>query len=293
MVSALEAHGLGKRYRLRALGAARPRPDRRGGQHHRARRAERVGQVDPHPRRGSASSGRREGSSGPGRRPGPTARRPSPVGYVPQAPSLYRGLTVDDHIAFAADCGPASIAPTRRRLSRRSLHPARLPRRRAVWGPAGAGRAGARARHAGAGPPPRRAAGEPRPARPARVPPGPRRGRPRGGRDRAALVTRHHRHRAGLRQAHRAGRGPLAPGRLDRRGDRRPPVVEGARAAPRSGRTRRRDVPGGQPASGCRSFGRGVDPGRAAPRHSRRSSSATSRRDARAHGRSDRAKAAA
>ena len=90
--------------------------------------------------------------------------------------------------------------------ARRPRHPAHLPRRRAVWGTAGAGRAGARARGAGAGPPPRRAAGQPRSAGASRVPARPDRRGPRRRLDRAPVVARHHRHRAGLRPAARPRR---------------------------------------------------------------------------------------
>ena len=128
------------------------------------------------------------------------------IGYVPQAPSLYRELTVDEHVTLAMTLRPGfDPALARRRLDDLDI-PLDVARRRAVGRTAGAGRAGARTGGAGAGPPPRRAAGEPRPARASRVPARAGRRRPRRRLDRAALVARHHRHRAGLRPAARAGR---------------------------------------------------------------------------------------
>ncbi len=169
------------------------------------------------------------------------------IGYVPQAPSLYRELTVDEHVALADSLRPGfDTAMARRRLDDLDI-PLDVAGRRAVRRPAGAGRAGARARRAGAGPPPRRAAGQPRPAGAPRVPPRAGRRRPRRWCDRPPVVARHHRHRAGVRPAARARwrarrcstcRSP-APSRSI-------VVIDAAGASPRSFRpaARRRDLPG-------------------------------------------------
>ena len=164
------------------------------------------------------------------------------TGYVPQQPSLYRELTIADHLAFAATHRPGFDASLARRLPRRPLDPARFPRRPAVWGTAGAGGAGARAGDAGAGPAPRRAAREPRPAGAARVPAGPRRRGAGERRDGAALVARDHRHRAGLRPPDRAGRRAVAARGVDRRRDRRP-LRRGRRRGRPARRGGDRDVP--------------------------------------------------
>ena len=77
------------------------------------------------------------------------------IGYVPQAPSLYRELTVDEHVAMAR-LAPAGLRHGARAASaRRSRDPAHVARRRAVGWTAGAGRAGARAGGARTGPSPR------------------------------------------------------------------------------------------------------------------------------------------
>ena len=155
------------------------------------------------------------------------------IGYVPQAPSLYRELTVDEHVRMAKTLRPRfDPAIARRRLDDLDI-PLDVARRRAVRRTAGAGRAGARARGPGAGPAARRAAGQPRPAGPPRVPPRAGRGRPRRRRDRAAVVARHHRHRAGMRPAARPGRRHDAPRPVDRGRHRRAP-------GDRRGRRRRR-----------------------------------------------------
>ena len=54
------------------------------------------------------------------------------VGYVPQSPSLYRDLTIADHITLAGDAPRRLRRRHGRALRRAAVDPARRPRRRAV-----------------------------------------------------------------------------------------------------------------------------------------------------------------
>ena len=129
---------------------------------------------------------------------------------------------------------------------------------------------------ASAGPPPRRAAGEPRSAGASRVPARPRRRGPGRWLDGAAVVARHHRHRAGVRPAARPRRravlldlsiaGAIAEHSRGRRG-RAGRDDAGDRAARSSASSR------GRPASGSASSAATAPA--AGRRRSRRSCSAT------------------
>ena len=196
------------------------------------------------------------------------------IGYVPQAPSLYRELTVAEHVRMAKTPAAGLRPGDRPPPPRRPRHPAGLACRRAVRRPAGAGRPGARARRPCPGPAPRRTARQPGSAGASRVPPRP------GGRgpcrwlDGPPVVARHHRHRAGLRPAARAGWRADAPRPVDRGCDRR--ASRGRRRGvdgDTAHRGTRRELPGSgrrAPQPGPR---RRVEPAVARPR-SKRSCSA-------------------
>ena len=167
-----------------------------------------------------------------GGRPAADAAQLAKVGFVAQDTPTYAGLTVADHLRLGAHLNPRwDDAAARRRIDRLAPRPA-SEGRPALRRPARPAGADARPGEATRAADPRRAGREPGPAGPTRVPAGADGGRRRGRDQRAALLARRLRPRAGLRPRRRPGRLP-GPGRRRRRGPARdaPPAVRAASRA--------------------------------------------------------------
>ena len=160
-------------------------------------------------------------------------RRPAGQGRLrrPGHPDLRRAHASPSTCGSGAHLNPRwDDAAARRRIDRLGLDPD-AEGRPALRRSAGPARPHPRARQAAGAAHPRRAGRQPRPAGPARVPPGADGGGRRGRDQRAALLARRLRPRAGLRPRRRPRRLPGAGGGRRRRPARHPPPAD--RPAPR------------------------------------------------------------